>query len=45
MAMVRRRRLDVITEGDYIHKGDRVRITEVQGNVHVVVKEPTEKAV
>jgi membrane-bound serine protease (ClpP class) len=33
-----KRRLDVITEGDYIDAGERVKIASISGNVHVVVK-------
>ena len=36
-AIVAGRRLDVVTEGEYIMRGTRVRIISIQGNVYTVV--------
>lgn len=39
MAKVGDRRIDVVTEGDYITRGETVKIVEVQGSVHVVIRQ------
>ena len=35
-AMIEKRRVDVVTDGEYIESGSRVRVTEVKGNRVVV---------
>jgi membrane-bound serine protease (ClpP class) len=44
-ALIAGRRLDVVTEGDYISKGEPVRVTDVQGNVHIVERAAREETV
>lgn len=39
MAIIDGQRVDVVTQGDYIEKGTRIRVIEVQGNVNVVVRD------
>jgi membrane-bound ClpP family serine protease len=38
MARIASRRVDVVTRGDFIESGERVRVAEVQGNRVVVVR-------
>ena len=37
-ALVQGMRLDVTTQGEYIHQGGQVRVTDIHGNVHTVVE-------